>query len=307
MKLYLSQSYDIYFNLALENWLFLEALENDEPIIFLWKNRASVVIGRAQNPWKECNLEALENDGIPIVRRQSGGGTVYHDLGNLNYTIISSKKKHNVKENLKLICDVIKELGINIQPNERNDIVYKNENGETFKVSGSAFREKKDRAFHHGTLLINANTDRLYKYLHHKLDRSLDIKGVKSHRSKVCNIGGINGINIISRDFYRALLTLYTGKSISLSLINEDTPFKNQYILDDEINSLKSWDWTFGKTLPFKKTYTQNNINLIVNVKKGYIESIEKDKNIISIENKNIRFNHKFTFVDILNMIENQT
>ena len=145
MKIYISQSNNIYFNLALENWLFLEKLES-EKILFLWQNSPCVVIGRAQNPWLECNLSEMNADNIPVVRRQSGGGTVYHDYGNLNYTIISPKEKHDVKENLELVCSVVNKIGFTLYPNKRNDIVVDHD-GFTYKVSGSAFREEKRQSF----------------------------------------------------------------------------------------------------------------------------------------------------------------
>ncbi|RUS68747.1 hypothetical protein EGW08_023492, partial [Elysia chlorotica] len=241
-----SQSTNIYYNLALENWLFLEAMKYDK-IIFLWKNDPAVVIGRAQNPWLECNLVAMKADNVNIVRRQSGGGTVYHDLGNLNYTIISPKKEHDIKANLELICDILKLDNIDAYPNCRNDIVV-DHNGETYKISGSAFREKKDRAFHHGTLLLNANTKKLYDYLHQPIDMSLDTKGVKSHRSKVLNLTEINP-EIDSNNFIKN--TILHFKSTQLSFINEETPLENNELVYSEIDKLKDWDWTFGKTLPF--------------------------------------------------------
>ena len=260
MKIYISQSNDIYFNLALENWLFLEKLE-DEKILFLWQNAPCVVIGRAQNPWLECNLVAMETDNIPVVRRQSGGGTVYHDFGNLNYTIISPKEKHDVKANLELVCSVVNKIGFKLYPNERNDIVVDYEDF-TYKVSGSAFREKKDRAFQHGTLLINADTAKLYNYLHQPIDKSLDTKGVKSHRSKVLNLAEIKDIQ--TQDITRSFLRNFP--SIELSLIGEETPLENKELITKEMESLRDWQWCFGKTLPFTKIYTDGKDELKIKI-----------------------------------------
>ncbi|AXA33849.1 lipoate--protein ligase [Francisella adeliensis] len=291
MKIYVSLSNNVYFNLALENWLFLEQLK-DEKILFLWQNAPCVVIGRAQNPWLECNLKAMDKDNIPVVRRQSGGGTVYHDYGNLNYTIISPKDQHDVKSNLDLVCLVVNKLGLNLYPNERNDVVVDHENF-TYKVSGSAFREKKDRAFHHGTLLIHTDTTKLYDYLHQPIDNSLDTKGVKSHRSKVLNLSEIIS-DMQTQDITRSFMRNFD--SIELSLIDEETPLHNKELIEKEISTLKSWDWRFGKTLPFTKTYTQDDQELIVEVQAGMIASISLGDTKKDMTSKKKKFEYSYSF-----------
>ena len=290
MKIYISQSNDIYFNLALENWLFLEKLE-DEKILFLWQNAPCVVIGRAQNPWLECNLVAMETDNIPVVRRQSGGGTVYHDFGNLNYTIISPKEKHDVKANLELVCSVVNKIGFKLYPNYRNDIVVDYEDF-TYKVSGSAFREKKDRAFQHGTLLINADTAKLYNYLHQPIDKSLDTKGVKSHRSKVLNLAEIKDIQ--TQDITRSFLRNFP--SIELSLIGEETPLENKELITKEMESLRDWQWCFGKTLPFTKIYTDGKDELKIKIEGGKVTNLSYQDRDIDIADKNIKFESNYDF-----------
>lgn len=291
MNIYISQSNNIYFNLALENWLFLEKLQ-DKKILFLWQNAPCVVIGRAQNPWLECNIESMKKDNIIMVRRQSGGGTVYHDFGNLNYTIISPKKDHDIKANLDLVCKAVQKLGIDVYANERNDIVV-DHHDFTYKVSGSAFREKKDRAFHHGTLLINANTKKLYDYLHQPIDESLDTKGVKSHRSKVINLAEINP-DIQTQDITKAFLTSFG--SVELSLINEETPLENKEIIISQIENLKNWQWRFGKTLPFNKTYIKDDKEIKIKVESGIITDINKDDKKINISDKKLKFKQSYNF-----------
>lgn len=291
MHIYISQSNDIYFNLAFENWLFLEKLQ-DKKILFLWQNAPCVVIGRAQNPWLECNLRSMENDNITMVRRQSGGGTVYHDFGNLNYTIISPKKDHDIKANLDLVCNAIRKLGIDMYANDRNDIVV-DHHDFTYKVSGSAFREKKDRAFHHGTLLINANTKKLYDYLHQPIDKSLDTKGVKSHRSKVINLSQIKP-DIQTQDITKAFLASFS--SVELSLINEETPIENKSLIINEIENLKNWEWRFGKTLPFSKTYTKNSDQIKIKIESGIITDINSVYKNINISNKKLKFTESYDF-----------
>jgi lipoate-protein ligase A len=290
MKIYISQSNDIYFNLALENWLFLEKIE-DEKILFLWQNAPCVVIGRAQNPWLECNLIAMNADNISVVRRQSGGGTVYHDYGNLNYTIISPKEKHDVKSNLELVCSVVNKIGFKLYQNERNDIVVDHK-GFTYKVSGSAFREKKDRAFQHGTLLINADTTKLYNYLHQPIDKSLDTKGVKSHRSKVLNLTEIKDIQ--TQDITRSFLRNFP--LIELSLIGEETPLENKELITKEMENLRDWQWCFGKTLPFTKIYTDGKDELKIKIEGGMVTNIIYQDRDIDISYKNIKFESSYQF-----------
>ncbi len=290
MKIYISQSNNIYFNLALENWLFLEKLK-DEKILFLWQNATCVVIGRAQNPWSECNLMEMGKDNIPVVRRQSGGGTVYHDYGNLNYTILSTKEKHDVKANLELVCSVVNKIGFTLYPNERNDIVIDHEDF-TYKVSGSAFREKKDRAFQHGTLLINANTTKLYNYLHKPIDKFLDTKGVKSHRSKVLNLAEIRDIQ--TQDITMSFLRNFP--SIELSLINEETPLENKGLITKEMDTLQNWQWCFGKTLPFTKKYTNDKNELKIKVQGGFVTNLIYQGRAIDISDKNIKFESSYEF-----------
>ncbi|ORM38659.1 lipoate--protein ligase [Francisella endosymbiont of Ornithodoros moubata] len=291
MNIYISQNNDIYFNLAFENWLFLEKL-NNKKILFLWQNAPCVVIGRAQNPWLECNLTAMQQDNIPMVRRQSGGGTVYHDFGNLNYTIISPEKDHDIQANLELVCNTIKKLGIEVYANQRNDIVVDHHN-YTYKVSGSAFREKKDRAFHHGTLLINANIKKLYDYLHQPIDKSLDTKGVKSYRSKVINLYQLKP-DIQTQDITRAFIKGF--RSIELSLINEETTLENKELITKEIENLKDWNWRFGKTLPFTKTYTKTSEEIKIKIESGIVTEVKNVYKNTNLTNKNIRYENSYDF-----------
>ena len=101
IKIYISESTDPWFNLATEDWLFHDNL-GAEQILFLWRNQASVVIGRSQNPWVECHLEKMEADGVKLARRQSGGGAVFHDLGNTNFTFISKKPHYDKQKNIQM-------------------------------------------------------------------------------------------------------------------------------------------------------------------------------------------------------------
>ena len=150
LKVFLSDSTDPWFNLATEDWIFRD-MDPSYQVLFLWRNAETVVIGRFQNPWTECDVEKMEADGIKLARRQSGGGAVFHDLGNTNFTFLSGADEYDKERNNRIITDALARFGITAEPSGRNDIIV-----EGRKVSGSAFKKKRDRAFHHGTMLINA-------------------------------------------------------------------------------------------------------------------------------------------------------
>jgi len=148
-----------WFNLATEDWIF-QALDANSHTLFLWRNSETVVIGRSQNPWVECKIDKMEADDIFLARRQSGGGAVFHDLGNTNFTFLSPKDSYDQDANFTIIINALKKLGIEADLSGRNDMQVGDK-----KISGSAFKHAADRSFHHGTLLVNANMQKLGDYL----------------------------------------------------------------------------------------------------------------------------------------------
>lgn len=245
MTIYLSDSTNPFFNLATEDCLYQNALI-EEPLLFLWRNEKTVVIGRAQNPWVECNIKAMNENNVHLARRQTGGGTVFHDLGNTNFTFLSPKNLYDKTRNLKIITDALQTFDIKAEASGRNDILVQQK-----KVSGSAFRESKDRAFHHGTLLLNANLTELSNYLNPSA-KKLKAKGVKSVRSRVLNLSDINP------------LITHEGmcEAITQEFINHYGPHKTIHLNSNELSreqalqahfkQLQDWDWRFGKTLKFE-------------------------------------------------------
>ncbi|WP_116963031.1 lipoate--protein ligase [Fastidiosibacter lacustris] len=266
MNVYVATSYDPFYNLAVENWLFREML-TDSAILYLWQNKPCVVIGRAQNPWRECNIDALNEDHIPIIRRQSGGGTVYHDLGNLNYTIMAPANHYDKHANLQLIVSILAAFNVKAYISPRNDIFVHHHNHD-YKISGSAFRETKDRSFHHGTLLINTDTSKLYQYLHHKIDDALITKGVYSKRSMVINLKEIDN-NICPKRICEAFLTRF---NTHITYLPNNL---NQMLIAEEMEKLHTWEWRFGKTLPFNHSMTLNGNHFTLEVKNGQLISIK--------------------------------
>ena len=170
-----------YKNLAVEEYLLLHCREK-ECILYLWQNQNTVVAGRNQNVWKECLVSRLEQDNGHIVRRLSGGGAVYHDLGNLNFTFLVRKENYDVSKQLDVILKAVQKLGIAAEKSGRNDIL-----ADGRKFSGNAFYEKGNYCYHHGTLMVNVNMEDLSKYLTVSKEK-LKSKGVDSVRSRVVNL-----------------------------------------------------------------------------------------------------------------------
>lgn len=175
-----------YLNIAVENHLVSLATP-DTVTMYLWKNRRTVVIGQNQNPFTECNVDALEGDGGYLMRRRTGGGAVYHDDGNLNFSFIATPALYDQTRQFAVIQRAVADYGIEAELSGRNDIMA---NGRKF--SGNAFSRGQHNYLHHGTLLIRGNMDDLQRYLRPK-PAKLQKHGVSSVQSRVVNLGELCG------------------------------------------------------------------------------------------------------------------
>lgn len=247
----ISNTHDPYFNLATEDFIFND-MSSDEHILFLWRNSPSVIIGRNQNPWAECNLKRIEGDGVNLVRRQSGGGAVYQDLGNSIFTFLSPRSEYNRKRNFDIIIRALAKFGIKAIQSGRNDILV-----EGKKISGSAFKETPHKAFHHGTLLINVDLSKLNDFLtpHPK---KLEAKGTQSVRSRVANLVEFNDkinhdllMEAIIEEFFKE----YNSEK-KIEAINHDN-LKQIPSLNKYYNFLKDKNWVLGETPQFKHQLTE--------------------------------------------------
>ncbi|UUV19467.1 lipoate--protein ligase [Fusobacteria bacterium ZRK30] len=266
-KIICSTSYNPWHNLALEEYL-LENVKKNEIILYLWQNDNTIVVGRNQNPWKECRCKDFEADGGKIARRLSGGGTVFHDLGNLNFTFIMDKNLYNLERQLSVILKAVKNLGIDAKFSGRNDILV----GEK-KFSGNAFYEKENSSYHHGTILVDANMENLSKYLKVSKEK-IASKGIKSVRSRVVNLKTIKDditIENLKQSFINSFVDVYKGRS-NIEYI------KDRHSIEDFYEKYSSWDWKYGETpkfdINFVNRFRWGEIDLNLNLKDGIIDSL---------------------------------
>ena len=179
MQFVVSNQTNPYWNIAVENYL----VEHAESVtLYLWRNHRTVVIGQNQNPYSEVNVEALEADGGYLMRRKTGGGAVYHDDGNLNFSFVIPKKMYDQTRQFSVIQRAVESFGLHTELSGRNDIL-----AEGRKFSGNAFSKGRVNDLHHGTLLISGDMSDLARYLKPKLAK-LQKHGVASVRSRVVNL-----------------------------------------------------------------------------------------------------------------------
>lgn len=255
LKVFISDTFDPWFNLATEDWIFRD-MDPDYKILFLWRNDQTVVIGRFQNPWTECNTDLMEKDQIKLARRQSGGGAVFHDLGNTNFTFMTSKSSFDKQKNNQIILRALKRFNIEAAPSGRNDINVNLADGER-KISGSAFKETKDRSFHHGTLLINADLTKLANYLlpHPK---KLQSKGITSVRSRVLNLKELNS-KIDHENSSQAIIEEFFNEyhsQVEIQYLKYEDLIKEEK-LNEHYKRLSDWNWRFGETPSFNHSISE--------------------------------------------------
>ncbi|CAK9293634.1 unnamed protein product [Gordionus sp. m RMFG-2023] len=245
-NVYISKSHDIYTNLALEDYIYSNT---NNRILLIYINKPCVVIGRFQNPWNELNIQKLLGDDINICRRKSGGGTVYHDKGNVNFSFFTYKHEYNRKVNLSLIQVPLNDaLNINIQINNKDDLIYLNK-----KISGSAAKIGSKLCYHHCTLLVNSDLNLINDYLTSQLfPFHIECKATKSVRSKVENLININPTvdqDTIIKYIAKSYLSFY--KNTENNIFEIEPNEKNFPGIYKAIQEFKSWEWLYGKTPKF--------------------------------------------------------
>lgn len=239
--LYVSNSQDGWTNLGTDEW-FLEHIAPDEMALYFYINANAVILGRNQNPWAECDLAAMERDHVQLVRRITGGGAVYHDCGNLNFSFIAGVNRYDQDRQLHLILEAVRALGIPCEATGRNDLTAGGR-----KFSGNAFCMRSKVKQHHGTLLVDSDLDRLQNYL--RVDpRKLRAKGTKSVRARVCNLSDfVPGLRVetlleaLKAAFERAYGPYETLEAQALPWA-DIRPYVEKHA---------SWEWRLGETPQF--------------------------------------------------------
>ncbi|WRT67011.1 uncharacterized protein IL334_003977 [Kwoniella shivajii] len=263
---YISESHDPWFNLSYEDWL-LRNTPHNQPVLFLYRNFPCVVIGRNQNPWKETTPHKLRESGIPLVRRRSGGGTVFHDMGNTNFSIILPRLLFTRSHGAELVSRAIRErLGIkDCTVNERNDVIIRkgeNEYKMTYKII-------QHRAYHHGTMLISSSLSELGKSLKSS-SPNMETKSILSHRSPVTTLNhhlppssspsssssSSSNKHIHHDDFVQAVTSEFAKTySNTVEKKMETKEVNENWIKDPKVwkgvEELKSWEWQYGQTPEF--------------------------------------------------------
>ena len=264
----ITDSVDPYENLALEELLF--ETQGDGATFYLWQNERTVVIGRNQNAWRECRVELLESEGGKLARRSSGGGAVFHDLGNLNFTFLLPKEHYDLVRQLGVIQKAAAKFGIETSFTGRNDLVL-TATGEKF--SGNAFRFSNSVALHHGTILISADFSRLGRYLAPS-QMKLESKGVKSVVSRVTNLG-LQNPTLAVETMKQALMEAFEEEYGAYEPHSWDLIDKEK--LEQKRQTYASWDWKFGTTPAFnvslENRFDFGCFELLMNVKNGIVES----------------------------------
>ncbi|KAL1935044.1 hypothetical protein VTP01DRAFT_4184 [Rhizomucor pusillus] len=274
---YISTIKNPFVNLAIEEWLLRET-DPEKYILYLWRNEPCVVIGRNQNPFLECNLGFMREHGVPLVRRRSGGGAVYHDMGNSIYTIFMPRDAFSRRANAELVSRALQELDVPAYVNERHDIAV-----DGFKVSGSAYKIINKRAYHHGTMLIDADTELLKGCLSKKNKSGIISKGVESVPSPVTNLRNYS-YTIDHQQFCESVTTEFLfryndGQDIKPILFSsiEDVPERAQNLSKE----LQTWDWLYGQTPEFtnkmEHEFDWGRVRGLIRARHGVINEAEFD------------------------------
>lgn len=248
IQVYYTGCIDPHRNLATEKYL-LEHVAPDSCILYLWQNKNTVVIGRNQNAWAECRTSLLEQEGGLLSRRLSGGGAVYHDLGNQNFTFLVSDENYDLDRQLTVIQNACLALGIAAERSGRNDILV-----EGRKFSGNAFYHSQGNAYHHGTIMVDVDMERLPRYLSPPKAK-LQSKGVASVRSRVVNLKEYCPsltCEIMRQKLQEAFAQVYglTPEVITL----DDTALAT---IEKDTLANRSWEWLYGNKLSFSVAFDE--------------------------------------------------
>ncbi|MDD2389891.1 MAG: lipoate--protein ligase [Desulfobacterales bacterium] len=265
-----SEQFDPFMNLSLEEAL-LDQVQPGQIIFYLWQNDHTVVIGRNQNPWQECRVRLLESSGGRLARRLSGGGAVYHDLGNLNFTFAMDKALYDQQRQLDMVAGAVNRLGIPAVCTGRNDILV---NG--CKFSGNAFYFRTQTALHHGTILVDADLEKVPRFLSVSPEK-LASKGIGSVRSRVLNLKALNATLTIDK-IKETLLEAFDREYGQKALPVEETVGLKRESIDRVYQKYVSDAWRYGATpdfnVRFGNRFEWGEVEFLLDVHLGHVQSV---------------------------------
>lgn len=275
-----NENNDPRVNLAIETFL-LQEMPLDEPILLFYINEPSIIIGRNQNTIEEINKEYVEEHGIHVVRRLSGGGAVYHDLGNLNFSFIMPDDGDSFRDFEKLtmpIVEALQEMGVKgAHLKGRNDLVI-----DDMKFSGNAMYATNGRMFAHGTIMFDSDINEVVNALKVKKDK-IESKGIKSIRSRVTNIKPFlpeDKQGMTTEEFRdEILLKIFGVDSIDQVKTYQLTDDDWKKINEISDNMYRNWDWNYGRSPEFElqrqKRFPIGSIEFRMNVENGKISELK--------------------------------
>lgn len=262
---------DPRINLAIEEYA-LKNLDINETYLLFYINEPSIIIGKNQNTMEEINTEYVEKNGIHVVRRLSGGGAVYHDLGNLNFSFITKDDGdsfHNFRKFTEPVVNALRKMGVNAELSGRNDLL-----AEGRKISGNAQFSTRGRMFSHGTLLFDSEIESVVSALNVKKDK-IESKGIKSIRSRVANISEFLSSKVTIEEFRSLLLkNIFEGLDEIPEYVLTEKDWENIQKLSKE--RYQNWDWNYGKSPKFNLQHSHRfpvgQIDVRFEVNKGIID-----------------------------------
>lgn len=262
---------DPRINLAIEEYA-LKNLDINETYLLFYINEPSIIIGKNQNTIEEINTEYVEKNGIHVVRRLSGGGAVYHDLGNLNFSFITKDDGdsfHNFRKFTEPVVNALRKMGVNAELSGRNDLL-----AEGRKISGNAQFSTRGRMFSHGTLLFDSEIESVVSALNVKKDK-IESKGIKSIRSRVANISEFLSNKVTIEEFRSLLLkNIFEGLDEIPEYVLTEKDWENIHELSKE--RYQNWDWNYGKSPKFNLQHSHRfpvgQIDVRFEVNKGIID-----------------------------------